>query len=188
MFSFCKSKHEIKNISSNIAKAYKETYITNFFTEIETRVNTQQGGKCALYHTLKRNYKRESYLELESNKLRRNITQIRISCHNLPIEYLRKLNISRENRKCILCRSQEIGSEEHVLIYCENKDIVQHRKTLLDKITTVNYDFVKLNTYDKFIYLLLAIDNEVNFYFAIFLDKVYCLVDRVRKELNKKPK
>ena len=114
--------------------------------------------------------------------LRRNITKIRISCHNLPIEYLRRFNIDRNERLCNCCDSNNIGSEEHIIIHCTNPQIVEYRDTLFNKLKNITKDFEKLNNCDKLRYLALAIDTNINFYFAIFLDKIYKLVEAKRNQ------
>ena len=75
---------------------------------------------------IKKHYKFEIYLLLDSNNLRRNITNIRISTHNLPIEAKRKYGLKREERICPLCNSNKIGTEIHSLFECTNPEIVEH--------------------------------------------------------------
>ena len=47
--------------------------------------------------------------------IRRNITNIRISTRNLPIEAKRKYGLKREERICPLYNSNKIGTEIHSL-------------------------------------------------------------------------
>ena len=48
---------------------------------------------------------------------------IRKSGHRIPIEYLQKNGIERDKRYCNLCDENEIGTEQHVVVDCNNKDI-----------------------------------------------------------------
>ena len=112
---------------------------------------------------------------MANNKLRQNITKIRTSCHCLPIETQRKKKISREDRVCNLCKT-EIGTEFHVLMNCRNSDISNLRETFLHKIWGINDQLRKLNVNDLFKYLVIGVDKEITFSFAIYLQKVFKLV------------
>ena len=162
-------------------KAYKDMFTKHFFTTLHEKSESNKGGKFHLYNLIKKNFNRENYLKLESNTLRRNITKIRISCHNLPIEYLRKFSTDRNLRFCNCCDNKLIGSEEHLITNCMCPDIVKFREELENKILEISRDFEKLNKANKFRYLMLAVDPKINFYFAIFLDKIYKLVVLNRK-------
>ena len=73
--------------------------------------------KLALYSLIKSKLIREPYLKIADSVSGKNITQMQISCHNLPIERVRYSNVVRENRLCKLCK-YEIGDEDHSLMYC----------------------------------------------------------------------
>ena len=128
-----------------------------------------------MYYNIKKNYNMEKYLHLLKNKLRRNITNIRISTHNLPIETLRKRGIRRENRICKLCKSKSICTEFHVLMECNCKDMVQIRKEFYEKLIQLKPQFKDLSLEGQFTYLTMAGDKDFVFYTAIFLDKIYKL-------------
>ncbi len=121
-------------------------------------------------------YKFESYLNLDKNELRRNITNIRISSHSLPIENLRKHKIPRDERYCKLCNDNQVGSEEHTLIYCKNETLDRIRTELFNRIYNNCYQWIELPPNIKFLYLVSAVDDNCNFYFSIFLDKLYKVV------------
>ena len=125
-------------------------------------------------HKIKKNYIFEPYLKLYDKYHRRNITSIRISTHNLPIERLRKSNVARNLRKCNLCQTGALGTEEHTLIFCMNPELTRIRNDLYNKIKSISYQFNQHTTDQlKFLYLVNAQDRDMQFYFAIFLDKVY---------------
>ena len=107
-----------------------------------------------------------------NHKLRQNITKIRTSSHCLPIETLRKAHVPREERLCNMC-NKYIGSEYHMIIECENSFICQTRQTFLLKLYSINKQLENLSKTDLFTYLLLGIDKNVTFYFAVFLDKIF---------------
>ena len=123
---------------------------------------------------------------MESNLLRRNITSIRISTHNLPIEHLRKFRIAKNNRLCLFFDTGALGSEEHVIMHCTHDTIVNLRTQLFTKLSEYSAEWQKLSGPDKFIYLLSAVDLDFTFYFSIFLDKIYKLTKETRKNNNVK--
>ena len=157
---------------SNILKAeYNKLYEQHFFSTINSK-----GGRFELYSKVKKVYKFESYLNLHKNDLRRHITKIRTSCHSLPIENLRKSKIERDKRYCKLCSDNQIGSEEHTLVHCKNEILNKIRLELFNKIYYYCNQWLDLPDKTKFIYLMSAVDDTCNFYFAIFLDKLYKLI------------
>ena len=65
----------------------------------------------------------------------RNITTLcrfRTTNHKLPIETGRWQNIARENRKCLLCKSGDIGDEFHYIFVCskfdDNNNLLSRKK------------------------------------------------------------
>ena len=163
--------------AKDIQQKMNNLYIDHFFNILHTKAErTNSGGRFEIYRKVKFNYKFENYLHLD-NKLRRHITSIRISTHNLPIEALRRHSVERKNRICNCCNNKDIGSEKHVLMYCNNTEITSQRNLLFEKIFTICTQWKSLSTDDKFLYLLLAHDHAINFYFAVFLEKIYRIVN-----------
>ena len=112
-------------------------YKAYFFQTLQEKAQRQDsGGRFEIYYKIKKQYRFEPYLLLDKNNLRRCITDIRISTHNLPIESLRKLKIKRDERFCPCCPSKEIGSEFHALMTCQNKKLIQLRHDLNNKMKT----------------------------------------------------
>jgi hypothetical protein len=168
------NKTEIKRNANKMKSKFQEMYINYFFKTLKEKAQRpESGGRFEVYYTIKKQYKFEDYLLLEQNNLRKNITNIRISTHNLPIESLRKAKVKRKERTCPLCTSNEIGSEFHATMTCQNLKIKQLRQTLDNKICAIHNQWGKIPIQQKFNYLTLAIDKQCTFYFAIFLDKVY---------------
>ena len=160
-----------KVYSDSFKTKYNNLYKEYYFQQLSPT------GKTNVYSRIKKSYCYEKYLDqLENKDLRRNITKIRISAHCLPIELLRKKGIEQGKRLCNLCNTGSIGSEVHVLIHCQNKDIVSIRKTLIEKLSLSNQQYRNMNFKCIFQLLLLASDQVANGYFAIFLKKVFRLV------------
>jgi len=163
---------------ANILKMmYHKEYEFFFFRTIKEKAErVDSGGRFELYHRVKKNYKFENYLNLEKNTLRRSVTNIRISTHCLPIESLRRHKVERKHRMCLLCDSNQIGSEEHTLMHCNNEDIAQLRTNLFQKLSECCKQWQNLPSNMKFIYLVSACDKDFSFYFSIFLEKIYKIV------------
>ena len=160
---------EVKHAISNIYENY-------FFETIDNKAGrSSSGGRFDLFSKVKTNYSFEKYLLLD-NKIRRLITSIRISTHNLPIEFLRKCNIDRDMRICNCCSENKLGSEFHVLFECNNNDISNQRILLFNKLSQHCHQWNSLSAFNQFIYLVNAHDDTFNFYFAIYLDKVFRVV------------
>ena len=120
--------NEIATHKIQLQSKFKTMYEDYFFNLLEDRQKRLgSSGRYEIYAEIKRTYKFEEYLTLTKNTMRRNITNIRISTHNLPIEALRRKQINRLERTCSLCPSGEIGDEKHILIFCNNHSIINFR-------------------------------------------------------------
>ena len=83
-------------------------------------------SKLEFYSNIKKNYRRETYLDVIYNKeVRQLFTKLRVSDHNFPIEADRKKNLSRDARICKFCNC--VGDEYHVLEHCQKKQLVECR-------------------------------------------------------------
>ena len=139
--------------------------------------NLKPTGKSELYHQLKKVYRTEKYLDFQMDSaLRRNITSIRVSAHCLPIELLRRRGVERNMRLCNMCPDREIGTEIHVMSYCQNRDMLQLRKQLRDNISKYQSQICIMSDECLIRYLLLATDPVTCFYFAVFLKKMFGVV------------
>ena len=120
---------QVKNNSRIFRQVFCKKYKELFFETMEDKANRNgSGGRFELYSKLKRVYRFEKYLNMKNSNLRRCLTNIRISTHSLPIERLRKFNIERSKIICNLCDVHAVGSEEHVLLYCQNREIQSLRE------------------------------------------------------------
>ena len=178
LLSFLDMKNTIYLVPKSRRKSLCESY-RNKFNEIYREfyfAQLQPTGKTDVYYHIKKLYQYEKYLDLVDNpKLRRNITQIRTSAHCLPIELLRKKGIAKQERYCNLCNIKAIGTEMHVLAYCANPNIIQLRKTLIEKLVEYNNQLSVFKFENIVTLLLLANDKTMCFYFAIYLNKIFSL-------------
>ena len=94
-------------------------------------------SKLSYYHSIKKKFNREIYLDLVKGFSRRlSTTRLRISAHDYKIERGRYKNILRENRICDWCKTcmgvDMVEDEKHVLFSC---DLYQkHRAKLLTNL------------------------------------------------------
>ena len=102
----------------------------------EDQANVTGQNKLDFYYKYKRTFKYEEYLDNVHKTLRMPITRLRLSSHNLPIETLRYHNIERKERKCQICKLDEMGDEEHYLKRCKNNKINDVRTQFITKIKT----------------------------------------------------
>ena len=71
---------------------------------------------------------------------------MRTGSHRFPIETGRWQNVARENRKCLLCNSGDIGDEFHYILECTY--FSEERKECIDEnfctdINTLKFKAVK---------------------------------------------
>ena len=61
------------------------------------------------------------------------ITKFRASNNKLPITERRYNNISQEDRVCEKCNANVLDDEYHVMLTCENEDIVRFRNQYIPR-------------------------------------------------------
>ena len=106
----------------------------------------------------------EKYLSIvRSFKLRKNISRLRISSHNLAIEtgrHRRPTKIPPNLRFCTDCCSGHVGDEEHTIMNCPKFDT--ERQQLLANIGGTSTTFNRLSEEEKFVYIMsMSNDNTV---------------------------
>ena len=120
-----------------------------------------ENGKLSTYRLIKNTFSFENYLSaIRCKKYRSIYTSIRISAHQLAIEKDRyaKPFIPRGQRLCRICsKSQAIEDEKHFLLECCAYE--KERQNTLAEIYKIYPQIEKLNTLDKFIYLMTAEGN-----------------------------
>ena len=80
----------------------------------------QSTGKLEVYRIIEKKFGYEEYLNnIHITAWRKELTRLRISAHNLPIERGRYQKLERNEHKC---NSGEIGDEIHFLLQCKYYD------------------------------------------------------------------
>ena len=88
----------------------------------------QHSKKLEFYNNFKNEYTPFCYLELTSKlNERKELVKFRIGNHKLMIETGRYSQISRVNRLCPTCGSNQIEDEIHLLFHCPKYSIFRDR-------------------------------------------------------------
>ena len=112
-------------------------------------------GKLDTYFHLKQSFHMEPHLSLTNFHHRQAICKIRISAHNLMIEfgrYHKPKAIPREERLCRNCNLNEVENEIHFLTLCSKYET--ERTELYKNISLKNANFATLNDTNKALWLL----------------------------------
>ena len=126
-------------------------------------------SKLRTYKLFKNDLKFERYLEVIKNfDIRKNITRLRISAHNLYIEtgrHRRPAKVPVNQRLCSLC--QNIEDEYHFVISCKQHNIP--RQYFLEKIHNVFVDTASFSDQNLFTFIMKLEDTELISMFEIFM-------------------
>lgn len=126
----------------------------------------QRSGRLDIYRAIKVDLAPEPYLK-HNPRLSTFLTRLRTSQHHLFIDTGRWRNIARENRRCILCSSNQVEDEIHFLRYC--LPYYQIRITAFTKILSISdsrYNLWHLDDLDFLRFVLsgsYSIPDTVNF-------------------------
>ena len=118
------------------------------------------GGKCS---TTAPSLLPINYLQqLRNFNERRNLVKFKLSNHKLMIKLGRYQtdHISRENRLCPLCKSNQIENETHFLLDCSKYS--SQRRTFLNRINELIPNFERKSTSESIKLLMNCNDYHVN--------------------------
>ena len=136
---------------------------------------TSRGKYCV---TFKNNICYEQYLNhINFRNLRRVLTKLRLSDHNLMIEQGRKAKIKlpHERRTCKLCYNEhlsQIEDEIHFLFDCQWRKYIALRNNLIAEITSQVPQFYKLKNIQKFVYIMRSEDQIIVRKFSLFVTQM----------------
>ena len=156
--SSCRNLGETQLV--NIVKATLITGFKSFWQQQRGRKILD--GKLDTYFSVKYDFYKEPYLNLENFHLRKVICKLRITAHNLLIEtgrFSKSRILPREERICRFCNLNAIENEFHFLTQCSLYN--NERVKLFEKIRNFNCNFVLLNDIDKAIWLLLQENLDI---------------------------
>lgn len=92
--------------------------------------DTRKGNKLRTFRQFKSYIKQEEYLSCVKNvNVRKNMTKLRLSAHNLPIEtgrYKRREKTPDHLRICEDCSTYSVGDEFHLVMKCERYEDIRY--------------------------------------------------------------
>ena len=127
------------------------------------RHSLEHSCKLTFYKVFKDEYSTSDYLQqLRNFNERRNLVKFKLSNHKLMIELGRYQtdHISRENRLCLLCKSNQIENETHFLLDCSKYS--SQRRTFLNRINELIPNFERKSTSESIKLLMNCNDYHVN--------------------------
>ena len=120
------------------------------------------------YNKIKLDFEKEPYLDFVKNaKSRYCTTRLKISAHNLEIEYGRYKNIPREQRKCRWCdlasNTSHLENEHHVFFECDlyaniRSKLVRTLNNTMGKIDC-NLEIGRKNTSEQYAFRAISVSN-----------------------------
>jgi hypothetical protein len=147
-------KKYVKLCTENLFQDYKIKWWNELNNDVRRHEN--QRNKLRQYRLFKTEYKTESYLKSYTNpKYRHAFAQFRTGVAPLNIETARYSTsgyVPVHDRLCILCDTNSIEDEEHVLCQCHAYDDI--RNDLYGQIYHVNADFNNYSVHEKFLCMM----------------------------------
>ena len=116
----------------------------------------------------------EQYLlVIKSAKLKKNLTQLRVSSHKLYIETGRQSQPYKDplDRVCFYCDNHAIEDEKHFVIKCPLYNTL--RSNLFDELITIFPIFGSYDHNEKFIWLFSNLDPRVINLFARYISDCF---------------
>lgn len=153
----------------------------SIFKENWLGILNKNDGKLRTYAQFKNCLQYENYLnEIHIGTHRRALTRLRTSSHSLQIETGRytRPKMAVEDRKCTC--SEVVEDECHFLTEC--KLYTKEREILFNKVTSLCPQFTKLDSYNKFTFLVTA-EREI----ACATGEFCYLAFEIRKTLQASP-
>ena len=163
-----------KMVQDKLRQIYERQLRIDIYND--NRMN-DDGNKLRTYRKFKHTTGEEKYLSLiHDPDTRKNMTRLRISAHNLPIEagrHKRPKKIPVTERFCELCTEREIGDEYHLMMTCRKFDNL--RNNLFQEITGVFPAFEQMEYMNKFIFIMQCNDADLAQSLSKYLGNVTCI-------------
>lgn len=146
---------------SNLESSLKNTYFQTWKNALKN------SSKLSFYSTFKEFYEQEPYLNiLRHFEQRRLFTKFRISNHQLAIETGRYYKIPRDERLCLVCCTNAMETEQHLILHCPAySDIRSEFHSKLKEKIDFSSDYITT--------LTKSTDECVLTYFSIFIWKCF---------------
>ena len=161
-------------MKEKLSGLYKESWSKEF--------EDKKNGKLNFYYEVKRNFKFEGYLDNVKRLDRKEVTKFRLSCHNLPVEVMRYGDVDRAQRKCNICKTNEVGDEWHYLNKCTNTAIDDTREQFIQKVKGIQPQLQNFERKDIMNYALTMQDQSIQTETALFVSKLLQLYAECKEE------
>ena len=166
-----------KNLNINEIISQPNLFIKRFECKLKVlyqnhwrqKANQSTVSRLEFYFQYKKNFNFESYLDSLDRETRREVTRFRLSNHCLPIEKLRRENIDRKDRVCLICDKKYIGDEKHYLFHCNNDRIKQIRYVFLQKVKNILPEIEQLENENIIKYCMTMADSNLHLSTATFI-------------------
>ena len=124
-----------------VEQKLRDIWITKWYGNVTSR------GVCSTYKLYKEVYGMEDYLvKLNKNK-RISLSKLRMGNNKLPVISGRHSQIAREQRLCTKCNDGSVGDEYHVMLECQNQNIVELRNKYMPecfRLQPNQFKFIRL--------------------------------------------
>lgn len=168
----------LEDLTKNNIKSTVLTKIKNIVEDLFLH-KIAETSRLKLYCKIKKRISSEKYLKLCDPLLRKSVTQLRISMHNLPIETGRYDNTKQENRLCLMC-NYKVGNEFHCLMECIHPTLTSLRNQYLSNIFNINPSFKYLSRNNLFQYLTCFHDTSIIEVSAQYIQSVFTIYSKLK--------
>lgn len=165
-----------RNMSENQLVCMVKKYLIKCFKTFwyKQREGKSTDGKLDTYFSIKKEFNAEPYLMLETFHVRKAISKLRLSAHNLLIEtgrYAKPRSLPRSERICKHCNFNCIENEFHFLSRCSLYET--ERAKLYNQVHHKNNNFISLSDNDKARWLLLQEDRDILFALGTYIHNCF---------------
>ena len=169
--------------SRNISQMVKNKLVIEYKKQWASRLHNSAAegtGKLRTYSLFKTELCKEKYLHnVKDKKVRKCLTNFRISSHKLEIEVGRYKKIDADVRFCQLCKEGFVEDELHFMLECKCYEI--ERKVFIQHVIKVCAKYTELDKKQQLIWLLSNESNCIINIVANFIFKCYSVrLERLR--------
>lgn len=176
--SSCRNLSEsqlINIVKKNLIKGFKKYWD-------QERDKNILDGKLDTYFSIKTDFCLEPYLMVEQFQLRKAISKLRISSHNLLIEagrYTKPKRLQRSERICKHCSLNRIENEFHFLTECSL--YTMERNELFNKVISSNNNFASLRIDEKAKWLMIQESKDILNALGMYIHRCF---EKRNKDMN----
>ena len=173
---------EISSKGGTLVKQVKEKLVDLYKENWTEAMEKNKEGKLRFYYEIKKNFRFEGYLDNVPRDTRKYITRLRLSSHLLPIEQMRYQKIDKSERKCRICKADEVGDEWHYLTRCRNENIIDIRHTFMEKMVSIQPQLKDFNCKNIMQYCLTMNDKIIQSETAFFVKELLQTYSKTKEE------